>query len=473
MLRKCQLSASFSESNSYIAINRMGYSRKGYIDGELLAEWVKHFDEQTKKKANGRPRYILVDGHKSRLHLPFLLYCRERNIHAICYPSHSTHVYQGLDVVVFSVLKRAFSDEMLKFEAETGQSVNKSNFLKVYTPAHARSFTPENIRMAFCKTGVIPYNPNIIQSSKLKPSVESSIIGHGLPLVPPTPVRKMASLMKNFHFEDTDYQNSDIIQERIGASGAPPVDPCLLSELSHATEELQQTSARFLFSSSPIKSSSSLPLHIPSQIQPFKVPKEVLTRVPETELEEYLQDALMELIKRESHQEGAIHELRANMVLQSIYCERLRGQLHARESVGKEKKGSGKLLGDGLPRILTGDDFVKKVQEFAQRQLEEEDARLQKRQEREQYASLLAKWKLLDGARKQKDKARTAEFKEEMRCWKEEQRIAKTEKRRPAWNKPVRGPREPVIPKPVRPHNEELEEIDINIDDVSEAESDY
>lgn len=448
----------------------MGYSKKGYIDGELLTEWIKHFDEYTKKKANGRPRYILVDGHKSRLHLPFLLYCRERNIHAICYPLHSTHVYQGLDVVVFSVLKRAFSDEMLKFEASTGQSVGKSNFLSIYAPAHIRAFTTENIRMAFAKTGVIPFNPTIIQPEQLKPSIESSTTGSGLPLIPPTPVRTMANLMRNFSHRSMEYED---IQD---ANTQPQtIDPSLLPKLSQAKNELHSTSSGFIFSSSPIKASSSLPLYVTPSQQPVEIPRGLLERVPETTLEECLQDALAELVQREAQQQGTIIGLQANMVLQSLYCERVRGQLNAREAAGREKKGSGKLLGDGLPRLLTGDDFIAKVQDFAQRQLDEEDARLQKRQEREQYAALLAEWKLRDDVRKLKDKARTAEFKEEMTRWKEEQAIAKAEKRRPGWKKPTRGPREPVIPKPTRPqdnNDNELEEIDIFVDDASSAESD-
>ena len=99
--------------NLYIAY-RLSYSKKGWIDGELDVEWIKHFDLYTKARANGRPHLLLLDGHNSHYTLDFLQYARKENIIILCYPSHSTHVYQGLDVVVFAILKHLFIEERNK-----------------------------------------------------------------------------------------------------------------------------------------------------------------------------------------------------------------------------------------------------------------------------------------------------------------------------------------------------------------------
>lgn len=432
----------------------LGYSQKGYIDGELLAEWIKHFDRFTKHKSRGRPRYIFLDSHLSRLHLPFLLYCRENNIHAVCYPSHSTHIYQGLDVVVFSVLKRFFSDEMLKHESQTGTKVDKSNFIEVYTPAHIRAFSKENIQMAFAKTGIYPFNPEAISPTLMKPSVESSTTGDGLPIVPPTPVRAVARLLTNVGLQS---------QTNIGLS----INSEVLAEALQTRKELQASSAGFLVGQSPIKPSSALPVHVTSMNIPFAIPEAILSKVPETVLEQQLQDSLMEVVRREASQYSTITNLQASMVLQSIYCERLRSQLHAQENKASKKKGSGKLLGDGLPRCLTADEFFSKVQEFTEKQVQDELAKARRMEERDQHASAIAVWKQLTKERKSREDARTKEFAEELKMWKEEQLLAKVEKRKPRWLKPKRGPREPAIPRPAKPSaaDNELEEIDINVDD--------
>lgn len=75
------------------------------MDGKISTTWIKQFDEQTREKAAGRRRLLLVDGHASHFTFSFLDYARWHNIHVLCYPSHGMHVFQGLDVVVFSVLK--------------------------------------------------------------------------------------------------------------------------------------------------------------------------------------------------------------------------------------------------------------------------------------------------------------------------------------------------------------------------------
>ena len=95
---------------------RMGYQKKGYTSGEIATAWIEDWDKLTKAKANGRHRLLVVDGHSSHFTMGFLQYARNNKIIILCYPSHSTHVYQGLDVVIFSVLKRAWSNERDKFE---------------------------------------------------------------------------------------------------------------------------------------------------------------------------------------------------------------------------------------------------------------------------------------------------------------------------------------------------------------------
>ena len=75
----------------------------------------------------------------------FLEYARDHRIHVLCYPAHATHVYQGLDVVIFSPLKVAWTEARDAFERDTRQKVTKENFLAVYGAAHVKALTPENI----------------------------------------------------------------------------------------------------------------------------------------------------------------------------------------------------------------------------------------------------------------------------------------------------------------------------------------
>ena len=171
---------------------RIGQSKKGWITGKISAEWIKQFDELTCKKVPGQPWLLLVDGHCSHYTYEFLNYARAHDIHVLCYPSHATHVFQGLDVICFALLKHFFEEEHRKFESQGHGVVKKEHFLSVYSKAHVCAFTVDVVKSAFEKTGVVPYNPNAIDTAEFKRSLETSNVGSGLPLLqdiePPTPI---------------------------------------------------------------------------------------------------------------------------------------------------------------------------------------------------------------------------------------------------------------------------------------------
>lgn len=169
--------------------------QKGWTAGEIGVAWIKEFDCLTKVKAASRWRLLLVDGHNSHYTQAFLDYTRMNQIIVLCYPSHATHIYQGLDVVVFSVLKRYVREEHDNYECTTATKFSKSNFLQIYRHAHLRALIPEIIESAFRKTGVWPFNPNLVTPKMMAPSKVTSVESH-LPVVPPTPVCIIASLIR-------------------------------------------------------------------------------------------------------------------------------------------------------------------------------------------------------------------------------------------------------------------------------------
>ncbi|KAJ6587985.1 DDE superfamily endonuclease-domain-containing protein [Mycena capillaripes] len=131
----------------------IAHQPKGWTDNEISVEYLKDFDEQTREKAAGATRGVGLDGHISHYSYEFVLLARRLRIQIFFYPSHGTHVYQGLDVVIFSPLKGYWTDEKNEFERTTRQKVDKTNFLKIYSRAHQRALTEENIEAAFRRRG--------------------------------------------------------------------------------------------------------------------------------------------------------------------------------------------------------------------------------------------------------------------------------------------------------------------------------
>ncbi|GBE84500.1 Pogo transposable element with KRAB domain [Sparassis crispa] len=185
----------------------IGYSKKGWTNGEIGVEWIKDFDERTKTKAAGCYWLLLVDGHNSHYTRSFLQYARMHQILILCYPSHGTHVYQGLDIVVFATLKRYIREERDKWERSTGQKLKKENFLTIYRRAHMRAITPETVKAAFRKTEVWPFNPLVVTEEMMALSKETSCEGQ-LPLVLAMSVRVIAKMLHDLCIKD-DLPDSD------------------------------------------------------------------------------------------------------------------------------------------------------------------------------------------------------------------------------------------------------------------------
>ncbi len=411
--------------------------------------WLKHFDEYTRVKAAGRTRLLLVDGHNSHYTLEFLQYAISANIEVLCYPAHATHIYQGLDVVIFSVLKKCWSEEKDIFFRETGQKVTKDTFLKIYAQAHLRALSEENIKAAFSKTGAWPFNPNKVTTEMLAPSLETSTIHTSL-IQQTSPIRTISKLISQYSRHSSNSQSLSSITTTVNTTPQQgpvvPIDPVLLEEDRRTLTELASSSASFLISSSPIRSTSNIPVVTYQLSTPPRLMSNLLESPPKSLKERNLQAALRESREREAYQRGVNVGLQSSLVLQDAHNKRLRAQLGAQE-LNKKRKSNEKLIGDGLPRLLTGPDFVDRVIRFKATQ-EERAAEKERNQKRRHdmdivLADEVEEWGREERERKVINAAALANWHAEVAEWEIERDRARTFHKRPAWMKP----KKPVFTK--------------------------
>ncbi|EJD39463.1 DDE-domain-containing protein, partial [Auricularia subglabra TFB-10046 SS5] len=141
----------------------VGMSAKGYNNRVIGLAWMKLFELETRDKApNGEKRLLIVDGHGSHYTIEALEFARAHNIEILAYPPHTTHALQGLDVVLFAPLKRAYTAAVLESEDKTGEPATKARFLTLFEGPWRNTFTPALIQEAFRKTGVWPLDPSVI-----------------------------------------------------------------------------------------------------------------------------------------------------------------------------------------------------------------------------------------------------------------------------------------------------------------------
>jgi len=139
-------------------------SEKGYSNDEVALECLSHFERFSARRQVGACQLLLLNRHRSHCIREFITFCDEKQIVPFCLPSHTTHLLQPLDVVVFQPLKH-FHAEAVPQATRTGCSdFNKVEFLFALTSIRLQAFKQTTILSAFRKMGLLPYNPDCVLS---------------------------------------------------------------------------------------------------------------------------------------------------------------------------------------------------------------------------------------------------------------------------------------------------------------------
>ncbi|KAK8407642.1 hypothetical protein O3P69_002292, partial [Scylla paramamosain] len=101
--------------------------------------------------------------------------CNENSIILYCLKAHASHLIQPLDLAFFGAIKLAWSEAVRKFQYQTGESVTMRTFARTLKKAWDTTAWPELAFKGFVKSGIYPFNPEVVlNSDKLKPSCSFS-----------------------------------------------------------------------------------------------------------------------------------------------------------------------------------------------------------------------------------------------------------------------------------------------------------
>ena len=246
-----------------------------------------------------------------------------------------------------------------------------------------------------CGTGW-PLDPSVITPAMMAASKETSCEAH-LPIAPTTPVRVIAKLLQklavtedieeqvvdgssNESTDSADAGDGEVDRHLIGhdpkTALAHKEGPTVFSPaaaINEAIKQLSEGSLASLVSSSTMTSLTAVHHNTNQLVSPAKsrIP-EALRTVPKTMAEIFLLGALRESEAHVADLKWRVLELQAVNILNEAYCSRLQGQLAYKEEKQANPKGKGKLMGPGLPCLLSGDWFYGRVVEFEAHQREEE-----------------------------------------------------------------------------------------------------
>lgn len=128
---------------------------------------------------------LIMNRASSHTNEEFVRVCYSKNILPFRLPPHTTHLLQPLDVVCFQPLKYYHSEAIDDAVRDGDYECSKLEFLARITTLRSQAFKKKTIRESFRKTGLIPFNPEIVMQ-KLQ-DLSPSNTAPNLPSTPRTP----------------------------------------------------------------------------------------------------------------------------------------------------------------------------------------------------------------------------------------------------------------------------------------------
>jgi hypothetical protein len=104
----------------------------------------------------------VLDGHESHESAEFQEYCKAHNIITLGLPPHSSYLTQPLDIVCFSVLKRAYSRQIEMFTKAYINYITKVEFFLAFQVAYKETMTVANCQAGFRRAGLVLFDPQAV-----------------------------------------------------------------------------------------------------------------------------------------------------------------------------------------------------------------------------------------------------------------------------------------------------------------------
>jgi hypothetical protein len=168
----------------------------------------------------------------------------------------------------------------------------------------------------------------------------------------------------------------------------------------------------YLVSNAPTSSTSAPPPRIATIIQPPR--KAYIGFLAKTLPEQAILAVLHASEKREEAPHCHVLHIQAANILNELCCARLQKQLACKE---KKSGGKGRLMGDGLPCLLSGDEFYEKVVEHEAAQRCKERKLEARKKQCEEMAEAITEWKKAETKRKEENMEWHERFQEAVKVW--------------------------------------------------------
>uniref|UniRef100_A0A2A4JKM4 HTH CENPB-type domain-containing protein n=1 Tax=Heliothis virescens TaxID=7102 RepID=A0A2A4JKM4_HELVI len=142
-------------------------SKRGWMETEIFHNYM----EKVFIPGLGEERPVLVvyDGHSTHVDIKVVELARKHNITILKLPPHTSHLLQPLDVAVFKSFKSSWDAKLVEWQRHNvGVKLPKKMFSKLFAEVWNNTKS-ETIINGFRKTGICPFNSDVISVDKYDP----------------------------------------------------------------------------------------------------------------------------------------------------------------------------------------------------------------------------------------------------------------------------------------------------------------
>ncbi|XP_053391184.1 uncharacterized protein LOC128554006 [Mercenaria mercenaria] len=142
----------------------------GWSNSDVFLEYLQeHFIKYVQRGNKEQPLLLIFDGHRSHINMPVIEWAQHNNILLFVLPAHTSHALQPLDVGCFGPLQKIY--ECHKFLRECPETkITRYNVAALGSSSYVKGLSNSNLRSAFEKTGIYPFNPSAISDDQFAPS---------------------------------------------------------------------------------------------------------------------------------------------------------------------------------------------------------------------------------------------------------------------------------------------------------------
>jgi len=135
----------------------VGTSKSGFMNTELFKQWFSKLF--LKHCTQSRPVVLILDNHSSHIDVDLLETAAKNNVIIMALPPHTSHLYQPLDVGVFSPMKHYFRDLMSQhMQSHNLRTPTTAEYVTMLVKSHQLATTETNIVGGFNGACIWPVN---------------------------------------------------------------------------------------------------------------------------------------------------------------------------------------------------------------------------------------------------------------------------------------------------------------------------